>query len=1043
MNKRILNIKFLALMVLFVIGLNACESNDFDDSDSIKVKEKETTFTATIPGAVSINTRALTAKEECEVSDITLFLFKEDTTKPTITLTPKNIVQNDNGKTLTFKASIPEGNYHKAFIMANIAKSNGTGTEKWMNINDKWITDKTDPEYKKMPMYTYLSRPIIDGLPIYCNFARILAKVDVTKHASVNNFTLSSVTVCNYANRANFISVPTPDQIVTEPNNGLTYTSDAGANIINDIYLAETFHVMLNINNPDHNWQENPCLIVAGKYDGDTKDTYYRLNFTKKNKTTGDNVYTDIMRNHHYTFSIDRVSNRGYGSIQDAYESKQDDEAMKATILAWNDSDFEDVQINGPYMLAVSQKEVNLTYQVQTDTDTNNKLTITTNNANGWSAKVYADKACTVEAGADFWLTLSVTSGNGNYPDGNEVSLNCGINTASTNNNAYIKITAEQLTNTISVTQANPFEHSLMILDENDNEINALEFIAHEATAPEPQSFKVVWRPLNAVVSPSVSSDEVAFPTDFLNAGVENGTLIQVNPGVVPPGSLGNPIFQRSSTVTFSLPTYNGVISKTLKLIQHNKAITTSLNGVYVLDGREKSFDVTANVPWKIELKDVVAEGYSKDDIIESFAVQTGGSNMNITKGTVKFKLKNYFDPFDPDVIPSAVITLQTYIQEDGVWLPYRELTCKAMTGEIKGESNCYLVTNGNELPLIIPVSQMMRAMGTSTTTPPPTGTLGANWITNHKKLAAQVLWSDVDLNSPTPVVSSVGYQAGFNLDDSNVVVAPGTGVGNAVVILYERNSINNFYSPTDGDVIRWSWHIWNVNYNPYDLNHIWLDRNLGADENAYDAGNDGIGVLGLFYQWGRKDPMQHGKAITVNTLAPTFFAEHSGISNFTWMNIANPLLPTQETVDNLANAVKYPTVIYEEEAITALSCSAWFHTATYKGNDVNYLSNSVKTVYDPCPEGYKVPKKTVWGNTPRFQTATHGRNSSSHGGYYPQQGVLNRNLQDSGAVGTYMTSDKGKIKFGALAITGAYIKPNALTPFCFGVSVRCIREDQ
>lgn len=86
---------------------------------------------------------------------------------------------------------------------------------------------------------------------------------------------------------------------------------------------------------------------------------------------------------------------------------------------------------------------------------------------------------------------------------------------------------------------------------------------------------------------------------------------------------------------------------------------------------------------------------------------------------------------------------------------------------------------------------------------------------------------------------------------------------GNAVIAAYDG-----------AGTIVWSWHIWvtdvdldtkvqtytvHADYNTYPTfqSPVMMDRNLGAtDDKLWSAATDPKGSHGLFYQWGRKDPI-------------------------------------------------------------------------------------------------------------------------------------------------------------------------------------------
>ena len=202
----------------------------------------------------------------------------------------------------------------------------------------------------------------------------------------------------------------------------------------------------------------------------------------------------------------------------------------------------------------------------------------------------------------------------------------------------------------------------------------------------------------------------------------------------------------------------------------------------------------------------------------------------------------------------------------------------------------------------------------------------------------AIVLWetwnddSDVEAGS---VVESATYA-----EDYIIVKMPETlHPGNAVVAA--RN---------EGGEILWSWHIWvpatPITTDSYGdiMGSPLMSRNLGA---LVDAKADGTMVdplsYGLMYQWGRKDPFVASPTAGKNDLA-------------SWAGADEELAEGKIT---LAESIANPRLLG--------------HT-----NDGNWLtedndklwSNFEKTIYDPCPVGYRVPArnadKSFWsGNIP------------------------------------------------------------------------------
>ena len=147
---------------------------------------------------------------------------------------------------------------------------------------------------------------------------------------------------------------------------------------------------------------------------------------------------------------------------------------------------------------------------------------------------------------------------------------------------------------------------------------------------------------------------------------------------------------------------------------------------------------------------------------------------------------------------------------------------------------------------------------------------------------------------------------------------------------------------------IIWSWHIWvpatvpgSDAYVTSDSSKKMLDRNIGAlhapqkdTQNPEDAG--------LFYQWGRKDPLRtisnYADGTKANTCPKDVWQESS----------------TQLTTDNM----------HESHCVFIKGNNDWLSTRE------NSLWTDSKTINDPCPAGYKVPQ---YGYTSFFDYFTIG----------------------------------------------------------------------
>lgn len=232
--------------------------------------------------------------------------------------------------------------------------------------------------------------------------------------------------------------------------------------------------------------------------------------------------------------------------------------------------------------------------------------------------------------------------------------------------------------------------------------------------------------------------------------------------------------------------------------------------------------------------------------------------------------------------------------------------------------------------------------------------------------------------------------------------------------------------------IILWSWHIWcaaegwgeQVYYNDAG---IMMDRNIGAT--SATPGN--AGSIGLMYQWGRKEPFVGSSSLSSASVA-------AATANMSHSSGATTLLCELN-----------PMIFYLE---SRLPNGSW---------DVQ------KTVYDPCPFGWKVPEggvDGVWakalgqtGNMTNSALLTeYGLNLSGVLGddesiYYPFTGYYNGgsygggSLTSTGSYGycwsvtPYGTADA---YYSLVGYTGE-LRPVTNREYGkgYGYPVRCIKE--
>lgn len=145
-----------------------------------------------------------------------------------------------------------------------------------------------------------------------------------------------------------------------------------------------------------------------------------------------------------------------------------------------------------------------------------------------------------------------------------------------------------------------------------------------------------------------------------------------------------------------------------------------------------------------------------------------------------------------------------------------------------------------------------------------------------------------------------------------------------------------------------WSWHIW-VTDRPLNLNYgngyTSMDRNLGAVSTDPADYNSDVPVLsGAVYQWGRKDPM--------------FIHELK----------THPELYIQSGPVSIAEAHSHPRTFYKQG--TAQNNDWTTQTNDHLWGWISERDDMVKTMYDPCPPGYRVNGNPLWQHQSTEQKA-------------------------------------------------------------------------
>ncbi|MGN0189722.1 MAG: hypothetical protein ACI395_09430 [Candidatus Cryptobacteroides sp.] len=319
---------------------------------------------------------------------------------------------------------------------------------------------------------------------------------------------------------------------------------------------------------------------------------------------------------------------------------------------------------------------------------------------------------------------------------------------------------------------------------------------------------------------------------------------------------------------------------------------------------------------------------------------------------------------------------------------------------------------------------------------------------------SAEILWESFGSSSVPQqgdLVSTVAYRDGYVA----FMTAPVFTKGNASIAVKDA-----------AGTILWSWHIW---FTDQPAEHIYpnnagtmMDRNLGA------TAVKGDGDCGLIYEWGRKDPFLGGTGAidamnAKSTITwPTPVQANATIGTIEW-SIQNP-------TTYIWNKVEYANLGTTDAPIwKPTGNSDWvYNPACADGSTEKIIETgrwgSVKTIYDPCPAGWRVPDggdNSIW-NVAGFSSNNVTRISSgveftisSGTTWFPAAGCraqTDGKLDKVGTIGYYWAAtvdtqygtQAHKFHFNfdywtELGSAGSFSATGKLYP-AWGMSVRCCK---
>ncbi len=251
---------------------------------------------------------------------------------------------------------------------------------------------------------------------------------------------------------------------------------------------------------------------------------------------------------------------------------------------------------------------------------------------------------------------------------------------------------------------------------------------------------------------------------------------------------------------------------------------------------------------------------------------------------------------------------------------------------------------------------------------------------------------------------------------------------GNAIIAAWRK--VNG------KDTIVWSWHIWVCeDFDPNQTSQTlrrktkpMMDRNLGALSSSYSSAN--ALSNGLFYQWGRKDPFPGA--------IENYVAADGGAG--TYMSTTAGKLTTEPAINSTRTVTVDYVIAHPDVFITSdegywlpkPDNSLWGVDSKYQGGQIT--ETVYKSLYDPCPPGWKVPRARVMNGTEHvvseeawsgYERTEYRWESDGRGIYLPTTSQREAWYPNNG----YITKE------GSLLMVGQYCCYWSCDPYGGGVS--------
>lgn len=266
-------------------------------------------------------------------------------------------------------------------------------------------------------------------------------------------------------------------------------------------------------------------------------------------------------------------------------------------------------------------------------------------------------------------------------------------------------------------------------------------------------------------------------------------------------------------------------------------------------------------------------------------------------------------DEKDTTPVESGTLTLRGYNRKGTIVSASVYVTMTETVDLSESLANSYVITNP-EVRYLIDVSHNPAGEELAV------ASIKTVWTTSSSLIRYQTLTDD----------GKMSFMAGKK-DDT-------VSSGNALVAAYDAA----------GNIL-WRWHLWVTPVDPEaDVVSIggrsYMSSNLGAYKHD-NSDNDAIlASYGLYYQWGCPVPF----------IGPRYYNCASGYNTYIYDSSGLSVYVTPEESESGNSTLDYVL----ENPLAFITC---LETARTGSDGAEAWSDDVKTIYDPCPAGWRVPQ--------------------------------------------------------------------------------------